>query len=219
MSKLGLVGSPGAANRPFFVNEIDARLLLSSNRCGELMARCRRLETSIAVFLSVLAAVRLLALRAILWGGLGGVSTDGIELKKASVFESLGHISIFPEGSCEGMRGLGSGVIDLPSNSFRLRTLRIELDFSKWLDALNGYTQALSVSIPEKPGICSKPRPCRPSVERLDVPLSIGGDVTSTKGVVEKLSEPVLGEANLPPSDKPPRMAGERAGSIDAVVI
>ena len=111
--------------------ERDARFLLSSNRCGELTARCRRLVTSIAVLLSVLAVARLLALRAMLCGGLGGVSTDGVLLKKASVFESLGHISIFSESSCEGMRGLGSGVIDLPSNSFRLRTLRIELDFSR----------------------------------------------------------------------------------------
>ena len=83
------------------------------------------------MLLSVLAAVRLLALRAMLCGGLGGVSTDGVLLKKASVFESLGHISVFSESSCEGMRGLGSGVIDLPSKSFRLRTLRIELDFFK----------------------------------------------------------------------------------------
>lgn len=75
------------------------------------------------------------------------------------------------------------------------------------------------VSKSEKPGIGSKPRPCRLSVDRLDDPLSMGGDDTSTHGGTEKVSEPILEDSDLTRSGKPPRMAGERAGSIDTAVV
>ena len=71
----------------------------------------------------------------------------------------------------------------------------------------------------ENPGIGSKPRPCRLSVDRLDDPLSMGGDDTSTHGGTEKVSEPILEDSDLTRSGKPPRMAGERAGSIDTAVV
>ena len=47
----------------------------------------------------------------------------------------------------------------------------------------------------------------------------MGGDDTSTHGGTEKVSEPILEDSDLTRSGKPPRMAGERAGSIDTAVV
>lgn len=47
----------------------------------------------------------------------------------------------------------------------------------------------------------------------------MGGEDTSTNGGAEKLADPILEDTDLTRSGKPPRMAGERAGSIDTAVV
>ena len=47
----------------------------------------------------------------------------------------------------------------------------------------------------------------------------MGGEDTSTNGGAEKVADPILEDTDLTRSGKPPRMAGERAGSIDTAVV